>query len=64
MSDECDKSGERLLWDVDQTEARLEVALAALNLALMNLSILGYEVPDKLYFSKKDVDLLRNRPVP
>lgn len=38
----------------EQHKDRIEFALAALHLALSTLEMLGYEIPENLYFPKKN----------
>lgn len=42
---------------MNSESARLEIAMAALNLALQTLSMLGYELDEKIHFKKKEEDV-------
>ncbi len=61
MSGECEICGEHAIDCIcdskkqysSSEEARLNFALSALNLALLQLSILGYEIPKNFEFKKK-----------
>ena len=62
MSGECDKCGEHCLECTCGKERTLQVAVAALNIALQTFSSLGYQPKENIQFVKKGYSNKSRKP--